>query len=207
VKLFPSQGSADVGGDNSGLVLNTNAADGSSVNIQVNAQHYKRLPSYLGKFIVQFSQQELAAYAKGSRRDVPPEVLVKIEYNHLDEECQLLRVYRRFLSLLESSYAGVEKYNADARYLVRLKTASAYDDALLALCKSESIAIDRKHEFARSRSEELVQKVVSSLLDAYTASDERAVEQETALLAVFLLVADAFVECEVLERPQNAAAA
>ena len=207
MSLFSSQGSVNIGGDNDGLILNTTATNGSTVNIAINGQHYRRLPSYLGKFIVYFSQQELSAYARGPRRQFPPEVSVKVQHNNLSESCQLLRIYSQFVSLLESSYAGVEKHNADARYLVRLKSANAYQNALLDLCSSESIDPGQKHAFAVTRSEQLVQRVISLLLSDYTFSAEQGVEQETALLAIHLIVADAFVECEVLERPRDAVAA
>ena len=69
MKPAASQGSVAVGGDNSGSLFNTVTGDHSPVSISVTHEIARDLPSFLGRVIVHFSQQELAAYAKGERRE------------------------------------------------------------------------------------------------------------------------------------------
>ena len=58
-----------------------------------------------------------------------------------------------------------------------------------------------KGVFARAHAAMLVDAVTEQLLQDYASSKAIKVEQETAHLAVSLIVADAVIECEVLERP------
>ena len=154
--------------------------------------------------IVLFSQQSLSEYGLGERRTLLPEILVKVKYNNLPQDHRVLIDYRRHGLVLEKSYHGVEQQNADARYLVRRKAALAYQSQLAAVCKLRSIPDAQKILFARNNATMLIDAVIAKLLENYASSKTILVEEETAHLAVSLIVADAVIECEVLERPQDA---
>jgi hypothetical protein len=108
---------------------------------------------------------------------------------------------------LEKAYLGVEQQNADARYLVRRKARIVYAEYVQATWAEESTPNAGKIEFVRKNAVAIVGAVVKSLLEDYKASKEIKVEQETAHLAISLIVADAVIECEVLERPLDASPA
>lgn len=208
-KITAKHGSIAVGGDAHGPVVNVNAGDGSPVNILIERQTARELPSFLGSVIALFAQQSLADYGRGDRRSFPPEVIDKIKYNDLPEEHRVLVDYKRHSLVLERCYHGVEQQNADARYLVRRRARVAYDKELEAACKAAAVPNSERSTFARMHAAALVDSVVTSLLSEFksTALSASLVAQETADLAICLVVADAVVECEVLERPPNATAA
>ena len=203
-KVSADDGSTSIGGDNNAPVVNINAGDSSTVTVQVERQVARELPSFLGAVIVLFSQQSLSEYGLGERRTLLPEILEKIKYNNLPQDHRVLIDYRRHGLVLEKSYHGVEQQNADARYLVRRKAALAYQSQLAATCKLSSMPDEQKILFARNNATMLIDAVIAQLLKDYASSKTILVEEETAHLAVSLIVADAVVECEVLERPQDA---
>ena len=112
----------------------------------------------------------------------------------------------KYLNVLEATYRGVEQRNDDARRLVRRRAAVAYAQQLHDLCTTNGIKHSQAHAFARGHAVSLVMAVVAALLADFAAENVPHVMQETAHLAVCLIVADAVIECEVLERPADAVA-
>lgn len=196
-----STGSVAIAGDNLGSILNVNA---QSVTI-VERQIARELPSYLSKVVARFSE-DLSEYNSGPKRSLPPEVSVKLAYNDFPQSHHIVTDYSKYSNVLEATYRGVEQRNDDARRLVRRRASVAYTEQLQKLCTFHSVNHAQAHEFARLHAVHLVMAVVNVLLVDVTAGSTAHVMQETAHLAVCLIVADAVIECEVLERPVDAVA-
>lgn len=192
-------GSVAVAGDNLGSILNVNAQNVTIVERQVA----RELPSYLSKVVARFSE-DLSEYNSGPKRSLPPEVDVKLAYNDFPPAHHIISDYSKYLNILEATYRGVEQRNDDARRLVRRRAAVAYTEQLLKLCATHSVKQSQAHDFARSHAVPLVMAVVAALLADFSVGSAAHVMQETAHLAVCLIVADAVIECEVLERPADA---
>jgi hypothetical protein len=201
VAAAATSGSVAVGGDNLGSIFNVNA---QSVTI-VERQIARELPSYLSSVVARFSE-DLSEYNTGPKRSLPPEVSVKLAYNDFPSAHHIITDYSKYSSLLEATYRGVEQRNDDARRLVRRRAAVAYSEQLTMLCEAHGIKHTQAHDFARSHAVPLVTTVVAALLGDISKGSASQVMQETAHLAVCLIVADAVIECEVLERPVDAAA-
>lgn len=200
-----SDGSTAIGGDVNAPVINAPRA--RQVNLILEQKVARELPSFLGKVIVAFSQQSLSGYAKGKRRELPAEVTNKIAYNRLSQDHRAVVDYVKHSLVLERAYLGVEQANADARYLVRKKAGDAYDKVIRSGFKANPSLKTQRIDYITANADAIVDQVITQLLDDYKASSETKVEQEIAHLAVSLVVADAVVECEVLERPNNATTA
>ncbi|MBB6243723.1 hypothetical protein [Rhodanobacter sp. MP1X3] len=196
-----STGSVAVAGANYGSINNVNA---QSV-ILVERQIARELPSYLSNVVARFSE-DLSAYNTGPQRSLPPEVSVKLAYNDFPPAHYIITDYSKYSNVLEATYRGVEQRNDDARRLVRRRAAVAYTEQLHKLCAAHGIKHAQAHDFARSHAVPLVIEVVAALLADFSTGGAAHVMQETAHLAVCLIVADAVIECEVLERPVDALA-
>lgn len=198
-KVSADDGSSAVGRDLNAPLVNVKADRGSIVNVTVEQQTARELSSFLGAVIVVFSRQSLSEYARGPRRALPAEVVVKLEHNKLSQRHRAIQEYNQYVLVLEKAYLGVEQTNADARYLVRRKAGIAYESEIREACKN--VPIQETTEYVKANADSIVQRVVDRLLDDYKKSGDVKVPQETAHLAISLIVADAVVECEVLERP------
>jgi hypothetical protein len=197
-------GSIAIGGNASGPVVNVHAPKALNVAVTVEQKIDQQLPSFLGKLIVFLSRQSLSQYGKGPRRILPAEVSDKIKYNCFPPNHGLIRDFLRYSHLLETSYHGVEQYNDDARFLVRRRARDAYEAELLLASSLDVTPSIVRIEYVKANATTIVAKVITRLLQDYKSSLEVKVEQEIADLAVSLIVADAIVECEVLERPEDA---
>ena len=182
-------------------------ARGQSSTFVSRTRFARKLPSHLGAVIALFAKQGLASTASFQRRELPPEVMDKIKYNNLPNNHRIFSDWARHSVVLERTYHGIEQQNPDARYLVRRKAGAIYEEERLAACSAVSVQLDQHGEYARKNSTALVKAVTDRLLVDYRCSKSGLVEEEIAHLAVSLVVADAVVECEVLEKPDHATAA
>ena len=138
------------------------------------------------------------------KQKIPPEVAEKLRHNQLPERHPIIRDWTRHSLSLERAYHGVEQQNADARYLVRQRAGTVYEEELLKAAEIAKIPEEMLSDYVRNNASTLVKSVTDRLLDDYRAPKTGAVEEEIARLAVSLVVADAVVECEVLEKPDDA---
>lgn len=200
-KATASDGSTAVNGDNSGTITNVSVGDGSKVDIHFEAEVARKLPSHLGSLIAQLASKGILTAVSSQSRPLPPEVADKLRYNQLPTRHPIIRDWTRHSLALERAYHGVEQQNADARYLVRQRAGAVYEEELLKVAQDNDIPETELSQFARQNAVGLVQAVTERLLGDYRASKAGLVEEEIARLAVSLVVADAVIECEVLEKP------
>jgi len=197
-------GSTAVGGDVTGTIVNVNSGNASQIAINFSGAS-RELGSYLGQVIVFFAEQSLSKYGRRDSLQLTPEVELKAQHNALSLDHQIFVDYRRHLLELERAYAGVEQQNADVRYLVRRKARLAYL-RLVQQMPSNHRDGDKRLKYVKENVCDILDKVVEQLIAAYTASTDRKVHEEPASLAVSLIVADAIVNCDVLEKPGSNAA-
>lgn len=205
-KASAKDGSTSVGRDNRGNITNINTGDGSLVSLRYEAEVQRGLPSHLGALIALFSEKGGLSAEAAKRRQLPPEVVDKLRYNNLPDRHPIIEGWVRHSLTLERSYLGVEQQNPDARYLVKQRAGMVYAEELLKASESQGINQEGLCDFARKNAVKLVTAVTDRLFDEYCASRTEPVENEVARLAVSLVVADAVLECEVLEKPDHATA-
>ena len=155
--------------------------------------------------VARFSE-DLSEYDSGPKRSLPPEVSVKLDYNDFPRTHLIITDYAMYVNVLEATYRGIEQRNDDARRLVRRRAAVAYTERLHQLCTDHGVNHAQAHDFARLNAVTLVMSVVATLMVDASAGSAAHVMQETAHLAVCLIVADAVIECDVLERPADVVA-
>lgn len=197
--------SVAIGGDNNGFLIN--AAPNSQVAVFVAHSVQRELPSHLSNVVVAFSG-DLVGYGAEAKRELRPEIAEKLTYNDFPIHHRIISDFTMYSASLEAAYRGVEQRNGDARRMVRRRAGSVYQDALFDLCESKGVHHSEAHAFARKHAVLLVRAVIDSLQkESAAASLASGVMKETADLAISLIVADAIIECEVLERPDDASAA
>jgi hypothetical protein len=205
-KASAKDGSTSVGGDNLGNITNINMGSGSLVSIRNDLEVQRGLPSHLGALIALFADRGGFSAEAAQRRPLPPEMADKLSYNNLPDRHPIILSWVRHSLALERSYLGVEQQNPDARYLVKQRAGMVYGEELLKAAGSHGINLKGLTDYARENAASLVTAVTDRLFDEYCASRTEPVEVEVARLAVSLVVADAVLECEILEKPGHAAA-
>ncbi len=207
-KTSATGGSIAIGGSNEGMLVNVAAAENAQVAVTIDtAALMRRLPSHLAAIISQFAKQSAALMTDASTQELKPSIQAKLNFNNLPESYRLIRDWTRYSSILHSSYRGVEQINQAARLLVKRRAGVVYDEELNRISTEKGIAKQEHSAFARQHGALLVTAVINRLMQDYSCSIDADVETEAAHLAISLIVADAVIECEVLERPNHAVTA
>ena len=196
-----------IGGNAAGPVVNLVVEKGLILNLTKEQRIEQQLPSFLGKLILVFSQQSLSEYGKGARRKLSLEVSDKLKHNDFPPHHRVIRDFLRYAHVLETSYLGVEQRNSDARFLVRRKAGIAYETEIQMGMDAASQPDGSKLDYVRAHASVIIANVIGRLFEDYKSSCEIKVEKEIVDLAISLVVADAIVECEVLEKPSDVATA
>ncbi len=203
VNVSAKDASVAVGGDVSGNLLNVKTGSFSPVQITIQQEIARALPTQLGLVIAFFAAQSLAEYAMREVRELGPEIVEKLEHNALSPNHHMMVEYSRHYHELDRAYAGAEQQNQDARYLVMRRTRLAYGKVVQSM-PGEGKSDEQRLDYIRANASSVIDEVIAMLVRAYTASGDEKVSEEHAHMAISLIVADALVECEVLERPRNA---
>jgi hypothetical protein len=193
-----TDGSIAIGGDNNAPVFNVGA--GAVINLKAEQQILRELPSVLGEVIGLFSMDSADAVGARDIGQVPPEVVDKLSHNDFPANNRLIVEWRKYALMLERAYRGAEQQNIDARYLVLRRAGTVYTEQLYEDCREEKILFKNRLPYVRDHAEELVASVIKKLFEEYIEQRNIVVHQEVAHLAISLIVADAIIECEVLER-------
>lgn len=192
-----NDGSVAIGGDNNSPIFNIGA--GAVINLKTEQKILRELPSVLGEVIGLFSM-DIADISARDIAQVPPEVVYKLTHNDFPANNRLIVEWRRYALMLERAYRGAEQQNIDARYLVLRRAGTVYTEQLHTNCRNENILFKNRLGYVRDHAEELVVSVIKQLFEEYKVQKDIVIHQEMAHLAISLIVADAIIECEVLER-------
>lgn len=197
-KVAATGGSTAIGGSNHGVVVNAN----DNAIVQLNFEHKiaLELPSFLGDVIGLFSKENISQYDDWKPDKLLPEVIDKLNHNEFPEDHPLISDWLIYGLVLDRAYKGAEQQNSDARLMVRRRAGITYTERLRIACKAGNIPLKEKLSFVRNNAEELIEEIIIKLLSEYRSSKIISVHQETAHLAISLIVADALIECKVLER-------
>lgn len=205
-RTIAENGSTSIGGNNSGTITNVAIGDGANVELHFDGEAAHRLPSHLGNVIAHLAS--FGELAKSTdKRSLPPEVADKLSYNDLPPRHPVISAWTRHSLILERAYQGAEQQNPEARYLVLQRAGAVYQEELINMALDEKVPMSNLSDFARGRAFKLIAAVTERLLMDYRISITSAlIELEAVRLSISLIVADAVIECEVLERPNHAIA-
>jgi hypothetical protein len=192
--------SVAIGRDNNGTVIN---APGATFQLQLPIASERSLSTYLGTIINVIADQQLSEYGHSYQRNVTAEVKDKLDFNYITLSDHLIRTYTRYFHILDMAYKGVEQSNNDVRVLVRFSAGSIYSRALTSACDKAGVLASQRIEYSRNHAHSLIEAVKKQMIEDVKKSQAAEIDPTWVDLAVSLLIADAVVECDVLEKNPN----
>ena len=199
-RVTAEDNSVAVGGDNVGTIIN---APGATFQLQFTIATERSLSTYLGKIINVIADQQLSVYGHAYQRNVTAEVQDKLDFNYITLSDHLIRTYTKYFFILDKAYKGVEQSNNDVRVLVRFSAGSIYSRVLTSACDEAGILANQRIEYSRNHAHPLIEAVKKQMIEDVKNSHAAEIDPTWIDLAVSLLIADAVVECDVLEKNPN----
>lgn len=133
-------------------------------------------------------------------RSFPSKVLNKIEHNQLKENRNIVLQYKSYSSHVESAYNIVEKNVVNGKQTAMLILNDMYGSAL---SKFNIDAWDPDMDGVKKHADDIVNDVKKQLSNFLYKSSNINFTKEQMSVGINIVIAHAFVECYVLENPND----
>jgi hypothetical protein len=136
------------------------------------------------------------------KRSVPAAVIVKVDHNNLQSQCFILKQYQAYSASIETSYKIIDTNIINGKSKVFLMLDNLYVKALSDIgIKPFASEIDM--ELIRQNADDIIKKIITGLKDFCYESSNVPSDKESVEIGVNVVVAHAFVECLILENPND----
>ncbi|MEZ9723073.1 hypothetical protein AB4271_16690 [Vibrio splendidus] len=157
-----------------------------------------KVNSIINDIISEISQSTKVVNIKD--RKFPPTVNKKIKHNQLKDNRIILQMYKTYSSDIEYAYGTVEKNVVNGKHTALLLIYDMYQAAL----KKRNIDLwDPDMDVVQEHADAIVDEVKIQLTNFLYKSSNITFTKEHMSLGVKAVVGHAFVECYVLENPND----
>lgn len=161
-------------------------------------------PTDLNKLVLHIYDNIIDNNNQYEKRNLPPEIEEKLDFNNVQHYRYLIEVnYSENAYYLEKAYEALNSETPGRKKIFLNYINSLYLKELGKL-KSENSELD-KLEIIQKFADTIISNVVSSLMISISSDpkDISHLSKESIILNIFTLVFHAFVDCKVLENPNN----
>jgi hypothetical protein len=178
-----------------GTLVNITEMYGDVNNVELPES---KVNSIINDIISEISQSAKVVNIKD--RKFPPTVNEKIKHNQLKDNRIILQMYKTYSSDIESAYGTVEKNVINGKQTALLLIYDMYQVAL----KKRNIDLwDPDMDVVQLHADAIVDEVKIQLTNFLYKSSNITFTKEHMSLGVKAVVGHAFVECYVLENPND----
>ncbi len=157
-----------------------------------------KVDSIINDIISKISQVDVTIDIKD--RSFPPKVSKKIKHNQLKENRRIVIQYKNYSSHIESAYNIVEKKVVNGKQTAMLILNDMYGSAL---SKFNIDAWEPDMGEVKKHADEIINNVKKQLGDFLYKSSNINFTKEQMSVGINIVIAHAFVECYVLENPND----
>lgn len=152
-----------------------------------------KMPNSFQKIVLAIASKGIMDNEPDSAPPLPYEIAEKIEYNNLRNNRFIVEEYNIYTSSLHSIYDELEALGSIKKSVVIKTIRNSY-------LKAKGTYTDGSIGDIRNNSDEIFDCVVDAITEL--AKDTK-IEESELYLVVQMIVVDAFIECNVLEKPKR----
>ncbi|MBH0073992.1 hypothetical protein I6F48_00240 [Pseudoalteromonas sp. SWYJ118] len=179
----------------SGTQVNINELKGDINNIE---SPELKVDSIINKIISDISQVNVKIDIRD--RSFPSQVIKKIEHNQLKNKRSIIQQYKVYSSHIESAYNIAEKNIINGKQSAMLILNDMY---IKSLNKFNIDYYSPDMELIHNNADNIIDDVIKQLNKFLYSSANVSFSKEQMLIGINVVVAHAFVECYVLENPND----
>lgn len=157
-----------------------------------------KVDSIINDVISELSQEQVIIDIKD--RTFPPKVSKKIKHNQLKNNRSIVQKYKSYSSHIESAYGTIEKNVVNGKQTALLILHDMYETALH---KFNIDTWEPDMDAIKQHADEIIDEVRTQLTKFLYKSSNINFTKEQMALGVDIVIAHAFVECYVLENPND----
>lgn len=129
---------------------------------------------------------------------LPAEIEAKIQHNNVCKSRYIIETYKLNTIDLTNVYDALEQEKPGRKEKLLFVIRDCYEKQLSAVAKGGDVAIEAIQE----NSDVILDNILNDLRHKVLESSNLNAENEDVDIAIRLILADAFIECRVLENPQ-----
>ena len=133
-------------------------------------------------------------------RSFPPKISDKIDHNQLKNNRTIVRQYKNYSSHIESAYNIIEKNVVNGKQTAMLKLNDMYTSALK---KFKIDAWEPDMDEIKKYADEIIDDIKQQLSNFLYKSANITFTKEQMSIGINIVIAHAFVECYILENPND----
>ena len=175
-----------------------------NVTINQSATSYQRRPALISKVIKKLSALPQSENSGGNPELNTYGIDAKLDHNHVFKYRALIEEYGEYGQNVIKALSTVDQEKIGAEQKILKLINSFYKEALGELKKSESDSKQTRPliEAIRVHSDLIIGSVVEKVVEVVNkSSNGHEMAEEELILGTRYVVAHAFIECKVLERP------
>lgn len=157
-----------------------------------------KVESIINEIISKISQADVTIDIKD--RSFPPKVEKKIKHNQLKENRKIVLQYKSYSSPIESAYSIIEKNVVNGKQTAMLILNDMYCSSLN---KLKIDAWEPDMDEIKKHADEIIDDVRKQLSNFLYKSSNITFSKEKMSVGINVVIAHAFVECYVLENPND----
>lgn len=157
-----------------------------------------KVDSIINDIISEISQSSATVNIKD--RKFPPKILKKIKHNQLKDNRSIVQLYKSYSSDIESAYSTIEKNVVNGKDTALLLLHDMYQTALK---KFNIDTWEPDMDEIKQHADAIVDDVKVQLTNFLYKSANITFTKEQMVIGVKVVIAHAFVECYVLENPND----
>ncbi len=180
----------------------------NQVNIEnVNGDLYfkdspeQKVDSVVSSLLTEISMEPVSDLSTRKRK-IPSDVVVKVKHNNLKTQRYILSQYQSYAASIETSYEIIDKNITNGKAKVFMMLDNLYVKALSDI-GIDPFFDDIDMDLIRQNSDGIIKSIVSGLKKFCYESSNVPSDKESVEIGVNVVVAHAFVECRVLENPND----
>ncbi len=163
----------------------------------ININNIVRNPSILAKVVNAISKIDFDDESNFGVLKEPPVIDDKIKFNDVKTYLELIKDYGLYGKKLDSIYKTLEQENPGRKSRILRNIADLYKIEKGKLTNDDDI------EIIRSNADLIIENTINELDREAKQSANIDADNEDIKAAIFIVVADAFIRCKILEDPNE----
>lgn len=168
---------------------------GRDVNINNNVYSVVRVESTIADVINNLSKSNFPLPFQNKKSKLPLDVEQKIKLNNIKTSRSIIESYKPLSSYLNSVYSDLEKIRISPRERVLQRLQNAYIYELNKYANNESKTLD----IVKANSDVIFLGIKEQIKNVVISSSNNISTEEDIDIALNVILADAFVSCQIME--------
>ena len=177
----------------------SNYSSGGDMTVNQHAPNFLKNKSILAEVVNILSKSHISKNTSIKSKRPPHEIEEKIKHNNVIKSRYIIDCYKYNVPDLAKAYDVLEKEKTGKKDKILAIIKMEYNKELATIV---DIVEEDKIKKIREQSDNILENIVKELNKKIIESSNLDAYNEDVNIAIMLIVADAFIECIVLEKPK-----